>query len=184
MIDARRGMIVAVALLFLWRQEAMDAIRGLAATPSPPAPAVGPLVPVSPAAQAWASALKASAIQQEDRLYYSDFYAALRDVLSRDGEHDAPALDTTEKIRRAHSAALDMALERAKVGRYPGLGEAIDRALALAAAGASAEDCADEDKVAKAIEEGLTPRPVTKALRSRLIEACGALAAKFAAGGD
>ncbi len=186
-MNLTRGVVVALVLLVVWRSEVATLVRSLVVVTPTPAPVVTPEVPAflpSADAKAWVAAVNANAILPADRMYVADFYGSMDWVLGNDGDHDAPKLDTTEKFRRAHSASLDVAIARGKVGKYPGLGESIDRALALAAAGISDGDCKDEEKVAKAINDGLSPRPMTKALRERIRDCCRALEWKLRINGE
>lgn len=181
-----RGLIVMLVLFVVWRAEIDAAIKALqAVTPPAPQPAA-PSLPgaASTNARAWVSAVPANAMLPADRIFVGNFYESLGYVLGNEAEKEAQVLDTTVKFRRGHSLALDLAIEKAKVGKYPGLGEAIDRAFALAVVDFPAADIGDEAAVAKAIADGLTPRPVTKALRARLIDCCAALRWKLGINGE
>lgn len=185
MTATHRGLVVFAALGFLWRAELVSAIRAVETVgPQPPA-VVSPQAPAASAdALEWASELPVKLMEPADRRYVADFYTSLAGVLGNDGDRDAPRLDTTEKFRRAHSAALDMAIERAKVGKYPGLDKSLDRAFALAIAGLPAVDAGDAEKVGKALDDGLTPRPITKSIRSRMQDCCVAIAGKLTTAGE
>lgn len=59
-----------------------------------------------------------------------DFYAAMADIVVRDGQAKEPVCKTTLDLRNRHKAALQMAFAMTgMVGKYPGLGERLDAYL-------------------------------------------------------
>ena len=170
---------MSIVLLFLWKDHIGKMIH------PEQVPAVTPATPnVGPTNKVWVADVKPANILPGDRLYYSAFYESLAAVLAIDGERDTPIIDTTEKFRRLHSGSLDLAIEKQKVGKYPGLGEAIDKAFALAASGVDPSTLRTAEDVEKAIKEGLTPRPMSRAMRDRIRSAGEALAWKFTINGE
>lgn len=178
MSASARVAIVTIVLLFLWRDKVGTLVHPTDVPPVPAAVAPGVVE------KAWVADLKPAGILPGDRLYYSAFYDALGAVLAADGERDVQVIDTTEKFRRFHSGSLDLAIEKAKVGKYPGLGEAIDKAFAMATSNVDPQGLRTPADVEKAAADGLTPRPMTRALRDRLRTACVALSWKFAINGE
>lgn len=170
--------MVTIVLLFLWR----DKVGALVYPKDVPlAPSV--VVPDA-SAKSLTADIKVDGILPADRLYYSAFYDSLGLVIANDGERDTRIVDTTEKFRRFQAGSLDLAIEQKKVGLYPGLGEAIDKAFALAVWGGDPANLRTPADVAKAIEEGLTPRPMSKAMSDRIRSCCSALAWKFGINGE
>ena len=161
MNNLAKGLIVAVVLLFVWR----DRIDSLVHPRDVPA-----VVAVAPDAEgrALTSSIKADGILPVDRDYYGRFFDSLDWVIGNDGDHDSPIVDTNEKLRRFIAGSLDAAIEKQMVGKYPGLGESLDRAFALAASGVDVSTLTTPEAVEKAVQDGLAPRPMTKALRERM----------------
>ena|GEM_PF-5647667 len=59
-----------------------------------------------------------------------DFYAAMADIVQRDGQSDAPACKSTLDLRNRHAQALAMAFAHTgMVGKYSGLGDRLDAYL-------------------------------------------------------
>ncbi|NBV87917.1 MAG: hypothetical protein EBR88_00105 [Betaproteobacteria bacterium] len=59
-----------------------------------------------------------------------DFYAALADIVARDGKAAEPVCKTTYDLRNRHKQALQMAFGFTSiVGKYPGLGDKLDAYL-------------------------------------------------------
>lgn len=169
--------MVTVVLLFLWRDR-IEKVVYPTQVPAAPATTTPDATGVLLVAD-----IKAEPILPADRLYYSAFYDSLGLVLANDGNRDTRIVDTTEKFRRFQAGSLDLAIELKKVGAYPGLGEAIDKAFALAVWGGDPATLRSPADVAKALEEGLTPRPMTKAVGERIRACCAALAWKFGING-
>lgn len=173
-----RVVAVSIVLLFLWRDNVAKFVypRDVPATPGVSVPdALG---------KSLVAEIPVNGILPADRLYYSAFYDSLGAVLGMDGQRETHIIDTTEKFRRFHSGSLDLSIEKKSVGKYPGLGESIDRVFALAAAGVDPAGLRTPADVEKAMADGLTPRPMTNALRDRLRAASAALAWKFAIHGE
>jgi hypothetical protein len=63
----------------------------------------------------------------KDREYLSNFYDALSFVLIRDSKRPSPIVKTTGDFVVFHAGSLQMAIDKEAVGKYPGLGEAIDQ---------------------------------------------------------
>lgn len=99
-----------------------------------------------------------------DRIYCANFYEALRFVLDRDGKRDKPIIADTTKFEAFHAGSLAAAIDREDVGKYTGLGAAIDEAF-IAAAGANVQN-------------------VTPEVREKLMAACGSLAWTFSIHGE
>lgn len=100
----------------------------------------------------------------KDRQYLASLYEAMAFVLTTDGQREKPIIADTARFVQFHAATLNLAIKKENVGKYDGLGEAID-AVFLNAVGADQ----------KALD---TPA------RNRLIAACGVLSWAFAVGGD
>lgn len=59
-----------------------------------------------------------------------DFYAAMADIVVRDGKAPDPVCKTTYDLRNRHRQALQMAfVSTSIVGKYPGLGDKLDAYL-------------------------------------------------------
>lgn len=178
MSASARIAIVTIVLLFLWRDKVGTLVHPTDVPSVPPAVAPGAVE------RSWASEVRVAGILPADRLYYSAFYDALGAVLAADGERDTQIINTTEQFRRFQAGSLDLAIEKSKVGKYPGLGESIDRTFALAVANVDPSGLRTPADVEKAMADGLTPRPMTKALRDRMRTACAVLAWKFGINGE
>lgn len=159
-IEARH-IVAGLLILFAWKGNELDMVW-------PPAGRIDVVAPVpSPELQAWASELKpiAAKMLPSDRVYLSHLYDAMAFVLLRDKDRTDPIISTTEDFAAFHSGTLVLAIDKAKVGKYPGLAEAIDKAF-FAALGT------DE------------PRKMTDEEKGRLIVACGVLSHTFGIGRD
>ena len=151
-----RYIVAVVLLVFAWKGSTLD-------IPWPPAPFTKISGPEPDAKlMKWAEPLKAIVPKMlpADRQYLANFYDAMAFVMLKDRDRDPPIVSTTDKFVVFHTNSLRLAIERAKVGKYPGLGEAIDEVF-LNAAGAQA----------KAIDSDT---------RSILVAACGVLSWSFA----
>lgn len=74
-------------------------------------------------------------VSSADARQLRDFYAAMADIVVRDGFSPAPVVKTVFELRNRHKDALQMAFANtAMVGKYPGLGDRLDAYL-LAAVG-------------------------------------------------
>ena len=169
---------MSVVLWFAWRDNLSSVIHP-AGFPSRPVPAVP-----DDSAKAWVAGIKSHDILPTDRVYYASFFDGLGWILTNDGNHDSPLIDTNEKLRRFYSGSLDLAIEKASVGRYAGLAGSLDKAFAIAASGIDPSTLTTPDAIEKAVSEGLSPRPMTKALRERLIRASAAVAWKMGINGE
>lgn len=177
MSNLAKGIIVAVVLLFVWRDR-LDSIVHPRDVPS-----VAVAVPDAEA-KAWTSGIKAAGILPVDRDYYGRFFDSLDWVIGNDGEHDAPLIDTNEKLRRFIAGSLDAAIEKQMVGKYPGLGESLDRAFALAASGVDVSTLTSPEAIEKAVSEGRAPKPMTKALREQMRKCAKAICWKMTIKGE
>lgn len=114
----------------------------------------------------WAAGVQkiAQKMTPGDRLYCANFYEALSYVLARDGKRKDPIMSDTTKFESFHAESLQAAIDRDDVGKYDGLGAAIDETF-IAAAGAGVQD-------------------VTPAVREKLVAASSALSWTFAIHGE
>lgn len=64
-----------------------------------------------------------------DRKYLANFYDAMAFVLLRDGDRESPIISDTDKFVTFHAGSLQLAIDRKDVGKYDGLGAAIDEAF-------------------------------------------------------
>ena len=99
-----------------------------------------------------------------DRLYLANLYDAMAFVLTNDGERSSPIIADTSKFSEFHAGTLGLGIKRANVGKYPGLGEAIDQVF-MAAVGAEVQS-------------------ITPEVRRKLVAACGALSWTLNVGRD
>lgn len=76
-------------------------------------------------------------VSSADAAQIRQFYAAMADIVVRDGKAKEPVLKTIFDLRARHKHALSMAFESTEmVGRYDGLGQRLDQYL-LDAVGAT-----------------------------------------------
>lgn len=69
-------------------------------------------------------------VSSADSKHLRDFYAAMADIVVRDGSSPAPVVKTVFDLRNRHKDALQMAFANtAMVGKYPGLGDRLDAYL-------------------------------------------------------
>jgi hypothetical protein len=69
-------------------------------------------------------------VSSSDAKSLRDFYAAMADIVVRDGSAAAPVVKTTFDLRNRHRDALQMAfVNTSMVGKYAGLGEKLDAYL-------------------------------------------------------
>lgn len=155
-----RYIVAVVILFFAWKGSVLDLSWPPANTPS--------VVVPKPDAEllAWADQLQPilPRMLPADRQYLSSFYDAMAFVLLRDGDRDKPIVSDTEQFAAFHAGSLQLAIEKANVGKYPGLDRAIDSVF-FAAAGAES-------------------MPIDKDRRAKLIAACGVLSWAFAIHND
>jgi hypothetical protein len=118
-----RYLVAAVLLLFAWKGSSLQ-------IEWPPSPQVAVNTPKpEPALIAWAEPLRPilPKMLPSDRQYLSNFYDGLTYVLIRDSKRNHPILKTTADFEVFHGGSLEAAIDKEAVGRYPGLGEAIDQ---------------------------------------------------------
>jgi hypothetical protein len=154
-----RWAVVLVLLFFSWKGVSLDVNW----------PPKGEEVSSPKPAQeflAWAAPVKriAPGMLPADRVYLSNLYEAMAFILLRDFDRDQPIIKTTDDFVAFHAGTLRLAIDKASVGKYPGLAEAIDQTF-LSALGA-------DQKV------------LDEASRPRLVAACGALSWTFGIGRD
>lgn len=69
-------------------------------------------------------------VSSADARQLRDFYAAMADIVVRDGTVATPVVKTVFDLRNRHKDALQMAfVSTAMVGKYPGLGDRLDAYL-------------------------------------------------------
>lgn len=155
-----RYVAVAVLLLFAWKGSDLS-------LPWPPAPSasISVKVPDEPL-RAWAEPLRKilPGMTPQDRLYLANFYDAMAYVLLRDSVRDEPLVGTTAQFAAFHAGSLALAIDKAKIGKYPGLAEAIDEVFVTAG--------------------GPDDAKLTGDRRTRVTAACGVLAWAFSMGRD
>lgn len=155
-----RYIVAVVLLLFAWKGSELS-------TPWPPAPATNVDTPKpSPELLRLAEPLRPilPRMLPKDRTYLASLYDALAYVLIRDGQREKPIVSSTEAFANFHAGTLRLAIDKAKVGQYPGLAEAIDQVY-VAALGAEV-------------------RELSRADRENLIAACGLLSWSFGVNRD
>lgn len=172
-----KGLSVAVVLWFVWRGR-VDSLLHPNDVPA--------VVAEAPDAdgRAWTAGVEVANILPADRDYYGRYFDGLDWVVGNDGDHDTPIIDTNEKLRRFIAGSLDAAIEKKSVGKYPGLGESLDRAFALAASGVDVSTLTTPEAIEKAVQDGLAPRPMTKALRERMRKCARAICWKLSIKGE
>lgn len=160
-MNAKVRLIVGVVLLiFAWRGSSLD-LRW------PPQDVVDIKAPKPDAViMDWAKPVAAilPKMTPADRNYLAHFYDALAFILIRDGDREQPIVADTEKFAVFHGGSLRLAVDRKDVGKYPGLGEAIDQTFVNA--------------------NGADIVNVDADVRARLVAACGALSWAFKIHGE
>ncbi len=123
-----RYIVAAVLLFFAWKGSSIQmdwppAPHTVIATPKPEKELL-----------VWAEPLRKilPTMLPADRQYLANFYDALAFVLIRDSKRTDPILKTTEDFAVFHGGSLQAAIDKEKVGIYPGLGEAIDQTFGTA----------------------------------------------------
>lgn len=137
-----RYVVAALLLVFAWRGSALS-------IPWPPAPAVNVVIPKPEGVLLeWAAPLRPILPRMlvKDREYLASFYDAMSFVLLRDASRERPVIKTTGDFVVFHGGSLQLAVDRANVGKYPGLGEAIDLSI-VNALGGDARTLNDTDRV-------------------------------------
>ena len=154
---AVRLAVAVVILFFAWKQSVLSVVW-------PPQPtAVDADVPKpDPVLLAWAEPLRPvlPKMLPSDRKYLANLYDAMAFVLVRDRDRDDPIVSSTDKFASFHSGTLRLAIDKASVGKYPGLAQAIDQTFAAAA--------------------GVEIRPLDRDTSTKLIAACQVLSYVFA----
>lgn len=155
-----RLLVAAVILYFAWAGAGLKVPWPQDSMPSVAAP--------EPTAEQmeWAKPLaeKLPKMLAKDRQYLSDLYAAMHFVVGQDGKRSKPILPTTDAFIVLHGGSLQLAIEKAAVGKYPGLDDAIDQVF-LAAAGPE-------------------PKQLDQPVRDKLLEACAVLSKAFRVNGE
>jgi len=154
-----RWIVVLILLFFSWKGVNLDLSW-------PPADKDTALPAPAKESLEWAAPVRpiAAKMLPADRVYLSSLYEAMVFILLRDFDRDQPIIKTTDDFVTFHSGSLRLAIDKANVGKYPGLAEAIDQTF-LSAVGADQ----------KAIDSGMKPR---------IVAACGALSWVLGIGKD
>ena len=137
-----RYVVAALLLVFAWKGSSLT-------IPWPPAPATNVVIPKPDnVLLEWVEPLKPILPKMlvKDREYLASFYDAMSFVLIRDAGRERPVVKTTSDFVTFHAGSLQLAIDRANVGKYPGLGEAIDLSI-VNALGGDARALSDEDRV-------------------------------------
>lgn len=155
-----RFAMVAVLLFFSWKGVDLDM-----SWPPDGSTSIATPKPGSEFLE-WASPVRGIAAKMlpADRVYLSNLYDAMAFILLRDFDREKPIIATTDDFVTFHSGSLMLAIDKASVGKYPGLAEAID-ATFMSAIGAD-------------------QRRIDKDVQKKLISACGSLAWTFGIGKD
>ncbi len=155
-----RYIVAAVLLVFAWKGSELTALW-------PPAPLTNVDTPKpSPELLKLAAPLKPilPRMLPKDRIYLATLYDAMAYVLMRDGDREKPIISSNDQFAAFHAGTLNLAIDKAAVGKYPGLAEAIDEVYVNAL--------------------GADVRELDAAARKRLIAACGVLSWSFGIGRD
>ena len=142
MTGSWRYVVAVVLLLFAWKGSNIS-------LEWPPAPTPAVVIPrPENVLLEWVQPLKPILPKMlvKDREYLANFYDALTFVLIRDAGRETPIVKTTGDFVAFHAGSLQLAIDKANVGKYAGLGEAIDLAI-INALGAEARPLSDEDRV-------------------------------------
>lgn len=147
--------VAAVLVLFAWKGADLSMLWPPQPTEDIVAPQPGPEL------LALASPLKPilPKMLPSDRRYLANFYEACAYIVLKDGDRPAPIIGTSDQFVVFHAGSLRLAIEKAKVGQYPGLGEAIDQTFVNAL--------------------GADPKKLDAEVRRRLVAACGVLSWAF-----
>lgn len=134
--------MAALLLVFAWKGSSLT-------IPWPPAPATNVVIPrPENVLLEWVEPLKPILPKMlvKDREYLASFYDAMSFVLIRDAGRQKPVVKTTSDFVSFHAGSLQLAIDKANVGKYAGLGEAIDLSI-VNALGGDARALSDEDRV-------------------------------------
>ncbi len=125
--------MAGVLLVFCWRGASLDV-----QWPQLALPKAEQATPTSDQLK-WAEPLKPilRTMLPQDRMYLSNFYDAMEYILTQDAGRSLPILGDSDKFIAFHAGSLTAAIDKAKVGKYPGLDNAIDQVF-FAACGADA----------------------------------------------
>lgn len=137
-----RYVVAAILLVFAWKGSNIS-------LEWPPAPTPAVVIPKPENVLIeWVQPLKAILPKMlvKDREYLASFYDALSFVLIRDAGRETPIVKTTTDFVAFHAGSLQLAIDKANVGKYPGLGEAIDLSI-VNALGADVRALSDDDRV-------------------------------------
>lgn len=167
-IEARH-IVAALLLWFAWKGNTLD----LSWPPAGMERIVSPKVTPSEEHAKWCQGVQkiAATMIPPDRIYLSHLYDAMAFVLLRDFDRTDPIVTTTDSFSSFHGGTLALAIDKAKVGKYPGLDKAIDAAF-FAALGVSDPSA------------GIESKALTKEEKQRLVAACGVLSYTFEIGRD
>lgn len=155
-----RYIVAAMLLAFAWK----GAVLEMQWPPLSAAAVSAPAPP--PEALKWATSLRpiVSKITPRDRAYLANFYEAVAFILLRDADRPLPIISDTTKFEAFHAGSLDLAIDKKDVGKYDGLGAAIDEVF-VAAAGAEVQS-------------------LDAAVRGKIVAACGVLSWTFTIHGE
>lgn len=158
-LDARY-VVVAVLLLFAWKGSSIDL-----SWPPAPVEQIDVQVPDEPL-RSWAEPLRPilPKMTPKDRAYLASFYDAMAFVLMRDAVREEPIVGTTGQFAAFHAGSLRLAIDKANVGKYPGLAEAVDQVFVAAGGPEDARLTGDR--------------------RTQITAACGVLSWAFSVGRD
>jgi hypothetical protein len=154
-----RYIVAAMLLFFAWKGAVLEM-----EWPPSPAKVLAPAPP--PESLKWATSLRpiASKMTPRDRAYLANFYEAIAFVLLRDGDRPTPIITDTNKFEAFHAGSLDLAIDRKDVGKYDGLGPAIDEVFVAA--------------------NGADIKTLDADARGKMVAACGVLSWTFTIHGE
>ena len=155
-----RWIVAVVLLFFAWKGSDLSMYW-----PQPPSTTLKTPRPDAEMLQ-WAAPLKPilPKMLPHDRQYLAAMYDAMAFVLSRDADRETPIIGTTEQLASFHGGSLRLTIDKANVGKYPGLAEAIDETFVIAC--------------------GADVQKMDARLRSRAVGVCGVLAWTLSVGTD
>jgi hypothetical protein len=155
-----RFIVVAFLLFFAWKGSVLDFEWPITTKANRSIPKPGP------EALRFAAPLQGvlPRMTHIDRIYLSNFYDALAYIVFRDSQRDKPLITDTEKFAAFHAGSLQLAIDRKDVGKYDGLGDAIDQVFAAAV--------------------GPEIKQMTPEVRDKIVGACGVLAWTLGINGD
>lgn len=150
-----RYAVAAVLVLFAWKGADLSMLWPPQPTQDIVAPQPGPelLALAEPLKPILPKMLPA------DRKYLANFYEACAYIVLKDGDRPAPIIGTSDQFVVFHAGSLRLAIEKAKVGKYDGLGEAIDQVFVASL--------------------GADPKKLDASARNRIVATCGVLSWAF-----